>query len=89
LEELLKSEKFTSRKKSYDFYFLSESLRIFREIRENELSSYASELEELKLDLGGYLRENQSSEIAGELNRIDAVVQDFICFQRLHLPFQK
>jgi hypothetical protein len=30
------------------------------------------------LDLGGYLRENQSSEIAGELNRIDAVVQDFI-----------
>jgi hypothetical protein len=78
LEELLKSEKFTSRKKSYDFYFLSESLRIFREIRENELSSYASELEELKLDLGGYLRENQSSEIAGELNRIDAVVQDFI-----------
>jgi hypothetical protein len=40
------------------------------ELSLGHLSSYASELEELKLDLGGYLRENQSSEIAGELNRI-------------------
>jgi hypothetical protein len=50
----------------------------FREIRENDLSSCASEIERLKLDFDKYLRENQDSEIIGELNRIDAVVQDFI-----------
>jgi hypothetical protein len=45
-------------------YILSDALYTFREIRENDLSSCASEIERLKLDFDKYLRENQDSEIS-------------------------
>jgi hypothetical protein len=39
---------------------------------------YRSELKALKLDFDEHLRTNPDSEIIGELNRINAVLQDFI-----------
>jgi hypothetical protein len=66
------SKKITSKEQIKHIYILSDALYTFREIRENDLSSCASEIERLKLDFDKYLRENQDSEIIGELNRIDA-----------------
>jgi hypothetical protein len=45
---------------------------------QNKLNPYyRSEIEGLKLDFDEYLRENPNSEIIGELNRANAVLQDF------------
>jgi hypothetical protein len=42
------------------------------------LGFYHSDLEALKLDFDEHLRTNPNSEIIGELNRANAVLQDFI-----------
>ncbi|VVH65482.1 hypothetical protein BSPLISOX_1238, partial [uncultured Gammaproteobacteria bacterium] len=75
LEELLKS---TSEKQSKHSNLLSNTLHTFRAVQGNELDLYRSELKALKLDFDEHLRTNPDSEIIGELNRINAVLQDFI-----------
>jgi hypothetical protein len=53
-------------------------LHAFREVRENELGFYPPELKALKLNFDEHLKTNPNSEIIGELNRINAVFQDFV-----------
>ncbi|VVH64982.1 hypothetical protein BSPLISOX_1104, partial [uncultured Gammaproteobacteria bacterium] len=78
LEELLKS---TSEKQSKHSDLLSRTLYAFRafyEVREYELGFYHSDLKAFKLNFDEHLRTNPNSEIIGELNRVNAVLQDFI-----------
>ncbi|VVH59726.1 hypothetical protein BSPCLSOX_1185, partial [uncultured Gammaproteobacteria bacterium] len=78
LEELLKS---TSEKQSKHSDLLSRTLyafRAFHEVREYELGFYHSDLKAFKLNFDEHLRTNPNSEIIGELNRINVVLQDFI-----------
>jgi hypothetical protein len=43
-----------------------------------ELGFYHSDLKAFKLNFDEHLRANPNSEIIGELNRVNAVLQDFI-----------
>jgi hypothetical protein len=79
LEKLLKSKKFIFKKQSKHYDLLSDTLdvfRIFHVVREDELDLYHSELKKLKLDFDEHLSSNPNSEIIGELNRINIVLQD-------------
>ncbi|VVH63126.1 hypothetical protein BSPWISOX_2656, partial [uncultured Gammaproteobacteria bacterium] len=78
LEKLLKSKKFIFKKQSKHYDLLSDTLDVFREVRENELGLHHSELKALKLDFYEHLDRNPNSEIIGELNRINAVLKDLV-----------